>query len=199
LCNRRAIAVPVNEFDRISGPNIAFFENAEVKSRAALCDEASRHLRVVHSDADAVARYARLTDLEYGAPDAKPIPDAHFVVRQTLDRKILAELSRREIRALQRARPEVVRGCLVHEERAMFAAVSGEVALTITIDVQAADGLYAVDGLLPNAGEDALPAPLHVFGKTDVDGNELCHKREALRGTAAPTIVPPVIANLPFD
>jgi hypothetical protein len=57
----------------------------------------------------------------------------------------------------------------------MFASVSGEITLPVTVNVEAPNGLNPVDALLPNARIDALPAPFDFFGKTDVYGNELGH------------------------
>jgi hypothetical protein len=42
-----------------------------------------------------------LGDFEDGMPDSVSVPDAHLVVRQTLDREVLAEMAGLEVVAMQ--------------------------------------------------------------------------------------------------
>jgi hypothetical protein len=51
----------------------------------------------------------------------------------------------------------------------LFAAVSGEVALAVAVDVELAHTARTGDGLLEHAGEDRLPLPGHVLRHADVD------------------------------
>ena len=55
-------------------------------------DEQRRHLRLVHPDADAVARDPRLADLEQRRTDAVAVTDADLVIGEAGDREVLAEL-----------------------------------------------------------------------------------------------------------
>jgi hypothetical protein len=49
-------------------------------------------LRLVHADADPIAGNARLRHLKHGGPDPIAITDAHLVVGQPVDGRILPEL-----------------------------------------------------------------------------------------------------------
>jgi len=56
--------------------------------------------------------------------------------------------------------PPVVVGIqLVHQQRAMGAAVSGKVALPVTVDVERPHPLRAMNRLLPHTGVHGPPAP----------------------------------------
>ena len=55
--------------------------------------------------------------------------------------------------------PVVVGIQLVHQHGTMGAAVSGEVALPVTVDVECPHPLRAVNGLLPHPGVHCPPAP----------------------------------------
>src|SRR4029079_17544709 len=63
--------------DFIARLDLALFDHAQVETRPALGNEQRRHPRLVHPDADAITRHARLRHLEYGAPDSVAVPDAH--------------------------------------------------------------------------------------------------------------------------
>jgi len=83
--------------DDIAGTNFTFLQHAEVKPRSAVCDKQCRHPRLIHADANAVARYARLCHLKYRITNAVSITDANFVIRKALHCEVLAELAETEI------------------------------------------------------------------------------------------------------
>ena len=118
--------------------HLALLEHAEVEARAAVRDEQSGDARVVHADPDAVAGDPGLGDLEDSGADPVAVADAHLVVAQSLDGEVLAELSVDEVAPSELAFPVPVRVDLVDEHRALLAAVPGEIALTVAVDVELA-------------------------------------------------------------
>src|SRR5436190_183685 len=139
-------------------------------------DEQGGDARVVHSDADAVAGDARLGDLEDGGADPVAVADADLVVAQPLDGEVLAELPVDEVASVEFALPVAIRVDLVDEHRALLAAMPGEVALTVAVDVELAHPARSAHRVLEHAGEDGLPLPGHVLRQADVDGQQGAHR-----------------------
>jgi hypothetical protein len=76
-----------------------------------------------------------LGDFEESTADLIAIADADRVVGQPFDREVLSELSMREFASLQLILPIAIRLELVHEDRALLASVSSEIALTVAIQI----------------------------------------------------------------
>ena len=103
-----------------------------------MCYEKRRHTGFIHADAYAVARHAWLRYFKYGTTDAVSIADAHLVIRKPLHREVFAELTESKITAAQKALPAMVRVHLVDKYGAVLPAVTGEIGLRITIDIELA-------------------------------------------------------------
>ena len=56
-------------------------------------NEQRRHLRLIHSDADAVTGHSRLCYLKQCASDPVLVTDAHFIVSENIDGEIFSKLS----------------------------------------------------------------------------------------------------------
>ena len=108
-------------------------------------------------------------DLEDGGADLVAVADADLVVAQPLDGEVLAELSVDEVVSPELAFPVPVGVDLVDEHGALLAAVPGEIALAVAVDVELAHAARARDRVLEDAGEDRLPLPGHVLRHADVD------------------------------
>src|SRR4051794_2554182 len=91
--------------DLVAGFDLTLLEDAEVEAGAAVRDEQRRNARVVHANADAVTRDARLADLEDCGSDLKAVPDADRVVGEALDGEVLGELTMHEVAAAKLALP----------------------------------------------------------------------------------------------
>ena len=102
-----------------------------------------RHPGLIHADADAVAGHARLGHLEQGAADLIAVTDANGIVGQAFDREVLAELSMDEVGPLQLLLPVAIRFDLVDEDGSLLTPVSGQVALTVSVQIQASDSAAA--------------------------------------------------------
>src|ERR1700709_1787426 len=104
------------------------------------------HAWLADSNAGAVAGHSGLGDFENHVADPVPVPDAHLVVGQSLDREVLAEKPGYQVVAVELLGPVAIRIELVHEDGAVLAAVSTDVTLTIAIDVEAAHHPWPIDG-----------------------------------------------------
>jgi len=109
-----------------------------------------------------------LSDLEHRAADLITIPDTHVIVRQSFDREVLAELSVDEVSPLQLLLPVTTRFDLVNEDGSLLTAVPGEVALTISVQIQPPDPAAAAHRILPDRGVHSASLPPDVAWKSDV-------------------------------
>jgi hypothetical protein len=172
LGHRHFLRTALEAFDRVAGSDFLLLEYPEVETRPAVCDEQRGHARLVHPDAEAIARDPRLADLEQRRADLVAVTDADLVVRETLHGEVLAELPVGEIVAAEKLLPVAIGLDLVDEHRAVDATVPLQVALAIAVDVKAADRPATADGVLPDAGVDSSPLPANVPGRADVDRQE---------------------------
>ena len=79
--------------DLVPGADLALLQDPHVESRPVVADQQGRHLRAVHPYAEPIARDAGLGDFEDCPADPKPIADADLVIRQAVNRQVLAELA----------------------------------------------------------------------------------------------------------
>ena len=161
--------------DLVSRLDLALSEHAEVEAGPAMGDEQGGNARVVHANAHAVTGDARLRDFEDGGADLVAVADAHFVVAQSLDGEVLAELPVDEVASSELALPVPIGVDLVDEHGALLAAVPGGIALTVAVEVEPAHPARTGDGILEHAGEDGPPLPGHVLRQADVHGQQRSH------------------------
>jgi hypothetical protein len=135
-------------------------------------DEQGRNARVVHADPYAVTGDARLANFEYSGANLVAVADADLGVAQPLDGEVLAELSIDEVLSSELAFPVAVGVDLIDEDRALLAAVPGQVALSVAVDVELAYAPRPTDGVLEYAREDRFPLPGHILRQPDVDRHQ---------------------------
>jgi hypothetical protein len=87
---------------------------------------------------------------------------------QSFNREVLAELSVGEVGALQLLLPIAIRFDLVDEGGSLLTAVAGQVALTVSVQIQPADPAAAAHRILPDPGVHGAALPLDVARKSDV-------------------------------
>jgi hypothetical protein len=161
--------------DVVATTHLARLQDAEVEARPSAGREQCRHARLVHPNAEAIAGDARLRYLEQGAADPISIADAHFIIGQSFNGEVLAELPVDEVGPFQLLLPIAVRFDLVDIDRALFPAVSGQVALTIAVDIQSANATAARHGMLPDRGVHRATLPRDVARKSDVYREQSTH------------------------
>jgi hypothetical protein len=167
--NRDALGTVRHLFNCIAFADLAFLEYAEIEAGPVMGNEKSGHGRLIHSNAQAIARYAGLCYFEQSAADSIAVANAHPIVRQVLYREVFAKLAGRKIMATQLRFPIAVRFRLVHHHRSMLAPVPSEIPLRIAIHIQPAYHAPTRDWLLPDTGMYDLAAPDNVARHTHVE------------------------------
>ena len=109
-----------------------------------------------------------MSDLEQCAADLITVADANGIVGQSFDREILAELSVDEVGPLQLLLPVAIRFDLVDEGGSLLTPVAGQVALTVSVQIQPADPTAATHRIFPDPGVYSATLPLDVARKSDV-------------------------------
>jgi hypothetical protein len=133
-----ALGTASNFYDVIARANFPFLQHAKVESWPVMFYEQRRHTRLVHADADAEARHARLRYFKYRATDAVSIADADLVIGKSLDGEVFSELAVDEVVTPEKAFPVAIGAHLVDENGALFPAVTGEIGLRISINIELA-------------------------------------------------------------
>jgi Aldo/keto reductase family len=79
------------------GCDFAGFQHTEIKPGSVMLHQQGGHTRLVHSDSNPVARHSGLRHFEQCAANPITVTNAHLIVRQSLHREVLAELSKHEV------------------------------------------------------------------------------------------------------
>jgi hypothetical protein len=98
------------------------------------------------------------------------VTDAHRIVGQSFDGEVLAELSEDEVGPLQLFLPMTIRLDLVDEDSPLFASMSAQVTLTVSLQIQPGDATAATDRILPDRGVHRATVPLDVARQSDIHG-----------------------------
>src|SRR5260370_19639123 len=168
LCDGHSLLPLSRLYDFVTGADLAFLQYAQVEPRPSAGCQQCRHSALVHPNADAIAGNARLRDLEQRAADLITVADAHGIVGQSFDRKVLAELSVNEVGPPQLLLPVTIRFDLIGEDGALLAPVPFQVALTVSVEIQPGNAAAAAHGILPYPGVHRATLPLDVARKADV-------------------------------
>jgi hypothetical protein len=158
----------VDFHDGIAGANFTFLQHAEVKPWSVVGNKQGWHPRLVHANADAVARYARLCHLEYRITNAVSITNADLVIGKSFNGKVLAELAENEIIASKKALPIIVGLHLVDKYGTLLPTMTGEIRLRIAIDIQLAHHPALFNGKFPDRCSHSFAVPCHFIRKADI-------------------------------
>src|SRR3954447_11696283 len=83
--------------NRVVCTDFSFLQHPKVESRPVMFYQQRGHPRLIHADADPIARHARLRHLKFSITDPIAIADADLAVRKSFDREVFPELSEWEI------------------------------------------------------------------------------------------------------
>jgi hypothetical protein len=161
--------------DVVARLHLALLEHPEVEARTAVGDQQRRDARILHPQPDPVTGDPGLGELEQRAADPVAVADAGLVVAEPLHGEVFAELPVDEVASPQLALPVAIGLDLVDEDRALLAAVAGEVTLAVALHVEPADATGAADGLLEDAREHGPALPRHLLRHADVDRQQGPH------------------------
>jgi hypothetical protein len=168
LSYRHPLRTIADFHDIIARANLPFPHNAKVESGSSVCHKQSRHARLVHADAHAIARHPRLCYFKYGIANSVSITDADLVIRKPFDREVFAELAETEIITHKKALPVLVRAHLIDKYRTLLPTMSGEIRLPIAIDIKLAHHPSSADRKLPDRRSDSLSTPCDIAWQTDI-------------------------------
>jgi hypothetical protein len=132
-------------------------------------DEQRCHARLVHAYAHPVTSDAGLRYFEQSGPDSIAVADTHLVIGKAVDGQVFSELPERKIAATKVTLPIAIGVNLVDEYRPLLAAVTGQVTLTVTVDVQAPNRAPALNRLLADRCSNSLAAPFDLAGHAHID------------------------------
>jgi hypothetical protein len=127
-----------NFYNVIACTNFSLLQHAKVESWSVMFYEQGWHARLIHANANAVARHAWLRYFKLSATDPVAIADANLAIRKSLDGEVFSELAENKITAAQKALPVMVRIHLVDEYGALLPTMTGEIGLCIAIDIELA-------------------------------------------------------------
>src|SRR5262249_22579739 len=148
--------------DLIPGRDFAGFQHTEVEPGPVMLHQQGGHARLVHADANPVAGHARLRHFEQRAANPITVTDADLIVRQSLHREVLAELSKHEVLASELPFPITIGIDLIDENGPVLATVTMQISLAVAVDVQPPDLTATADRVLPHGRVHALAVPLDV-------------------------------------
>jgi hypothetical protein len=117
----------------------------------------------------------RLRHLEQRAADPVAVSNADLCIRQAIDGKVFAELPINEVVSSQMALPIPIGIHLIDKYRPAFAAMTIQVTLSVTVDVEPAHHARALNGRLPDAGMNRLALPGDVARQAHIDRKQESH------------------------
>jgi hypothetical protein len=103
-----------------------------------------------------VAGYARLCHLEYRVADAVSITNTDLLIGKSFNREIFAELAETKITPTQKTFPLMIGFHLVDKHGALLSAVTSEVSLPVTINIELPHHAPPFDGKLPDLGSHSF-------------------------------------------
>jgi len=175
LCDGHSILRFSHPNDFIARANFAFPQHTQVEPGPSARCQQRRHSGLVHPNADAIAGNAWLCDLELRAADLKSVANAHLIVGQSFDGKVLTELSVNELGPPQLFLPITIGFDLVNKDGALLTAVPGKITLTVSVQIQLADSAAAANGIFPDTGVHNATFPFDVARKSNIHREESGH------------------------
>src|SRR5690242_2083292 len=161
------------QLDFIAGADLAFAGDGQVETGAGAGKKALHHLVGLETDAQLVARQARLRDNHFRGTDGEAVAEVHRILEQAFGGEVLSENGKAQVAAGKLLFPVRVVFDGIAVNRFVFAAVNAEVGLTVSIEIQLAESEAAGDGLLEDGGGDDGVVPRDFAGEADVEGDEL--------------------------
>src|SRR5262249_6657963 len=97
LGDAHALRTIADLHDLIPGYDLADLQHTEVEPGSVMLHQQRGHTRLVHTNSNPVARDSRLRHFEQRAANPITVANADLIVRQSLHREVLAELSKHEV------------------------------------------------------------------------------------------------------
>lgn len=164
--------IAMDDFDFVSGGELAFFDDGEVEAAGVAFDEALDHVVAIKADRDFVAGHARLRNLQKSRADAELVADVERVFEQALGGEVFAESPPWKVRLGELLAPVRVVFGRVGVDGFVGAAVHGEIGLAVATQVELLEFDGALDGRLEDSGGDLSSLPQDDTRAANVDGDE---------------------------
>jgi hypothetical protein len=126
------------------------------------------HTRLVHSDPNAVACHSGLRHFEQCAANPITVTNAHLIVRQSLHREVLAELSKHEVLSPKLPFPIAIGIDLVDHNGPALSTVTPQISLAVAVYVQPPYLTATLDRVFPHGRAHGLPFPFDFARQTNV-------------------------------
>jgi hypothetical protein len=152
----------------VPGRDFAGFQHTEVEPGSVMLHQQGGHTRLVHSDSNPVAGHSGLRHFEQRAANPITVTNADLIVRQSLHREVLAELSKHEVLSPELPFPIAIGIDLVDENGPVLATMTLQIALAIAVDVQPPDLTATADRVLPHGRAHGLAFPFDFARQTNV-------------------------------
>jgi hypothetical protein len=107
--------------------------------------------------------------------DSIPVSNADLIVRQSIDSKILSELTIFKVTPGKLLPPIPIGLYLINHHGALFAAVAIEIRLTIAIQIQSSSHDSMRNRAFPDGSAYEFALPFNFARKADVDGKKFGH------------------------
>ena len=160
--------------DLVSGPHIAFDDDAQVRARAHRLGEAARKHLIVHPHAEPPAGYPRLGNLENGAPDRPALPDEGAVHFESFRRQVFTKFTAFKGSAdLPFPPPQVFDGIGV--ERFIGSPVGLAIRLLVAVEIHPSGGDPPGYGRFPNRTPGSATAVVELAHGTHADRDDISH------------------------
>jgi hypothetical protein len=159
---------PTQLDDLVASAHVAFLQDTQIEPRASAGGQQGRHARLVHANAKAIAGYARLRDFKYRMTYLVDISDTYLMVRQSIDRKVLAELSKAEFLPVQKRLPVSIGIDLIGQHGALFSAMSAKIPLAVTVKAQTPSDTSPLHRKFPASRMHGPPIPFDVAREANI-------------------------------
>lgn len=164
--------IAMDDFDWVSGGELAFFDDGEIEAAGIAFDEALDHVVAIEADSDFIAGDARLCDHQKRGTDAQLVADVERIFEQAFGGEIFAEGSPSEIGLRELFAPigVVLGGICVNGF--VGTAVDGEIGLSVAAQVELFGLDGAFDGTLEDGRRNLSSLPEDDPGTSDIDRDE---------------------------
>jgi hypothetical protein len=159
----------------VSGANFAFRDNSEIEPWLPMRNDQRSDLGITHSNSETITGDTRLRHFKDRRADLVSVPNADFIVGETFNGEILAELSVLEVVAAEFPLPIPIGVDLINHDGTLFTAVACEIALAVAVQIEPSSKHAPGDREFPDSRADCLALPRDFTWNSDIDGQKPRH------------------------
>lgn len=129
------VGIAGKQLDFVTGGDFTLARDGDVETGAGAREKALDHLVGLKTDAQLVARKARLRDQDFSGTYGEAVAEMHGIFEQAFGGEVLSENGKRQIAAGQLLLPVGIVLQRIAVNRFVFAAVCLEVSLAVAIEI----------------------------------------------------------------